>query len=105
MAGQERMPSAAGVAAQRPVVVSCWMCGIRLQQDQMVPDGGGACSDIRWYCNDTWACTERWTSARRQAPVAETPSGRSAIAALYPDNQASRSGRTSAVVPEARDAL
>jgi hypothetical protein len=105
MAGQERMPSAAGAAAQRPVVVSCWMCGIRLQQDQMVPDGGEACSDIRWYCDDTWACTERWTSARRQAPAAEAPSGRSAIAALYPDNQDGRSRRTSAAVPEARDAL
>jgi hypothetical protein len=41
---------------------SCWMCGIRLSADQMVADGGSACLDLRWYCRDTWACTERWTS-------------------------------------------
>jgi hypothetical protein len=38
------------------------MCGIRLSADQMVADGGSACLDLRWYCRDTWACTERWTS-------------------------------------------
>jgi hypothetical protein len=37
------------------------MCGMRLPADQMVADGGGACLDLRWYCRDTWACTERWT--------------------------------------------
>ena len=43
-------------------VRSCWMCGIRLPADQMVPDGGGACPDLRWYCRDVGSCTERWTS-------------------------------------------
>ena len=43
-------------------VKSCWMCGIRLTADQMLPDGGSACHDLRWYCRDTRACTERWTS-------------------------------------------
>jgi hypothetical protein len=38
------------------------MCGIRLPANQMVADGGSACADLRWYCLDTWACTERWTS-------------------------------------------
>jgi hypothetical protein len=38
------------------------MCGIHLSADQMVADGGGACLDLRWYCQDTRACTERWTS-------------------------------------------
>ena len=51
-------------------VRSCWMCGIRLSADQLVADGGSACADLRWYCRDTWACTERWTSrpARSGAP-------------------------------------
>lgn len=43
-------------------VRSCWMCGIRLPGDQMVADGGSACPDLRWYCRDMWACTQRWTS-------------------------------------------
>jgi len=38
------------------------MCGIRLSADQMVADGGSACLDLHWYCRDTRACTERWTS-------------------------------------------
>jgi hypothetical protein len=44
------------------VVRSCWICGIRLPIDHMVADGGSACADIRWYCRDMRACTERWTS-------------------------------------------
>jgi hypothetical protein len=48
--------------AEQANAKSCWMCGIRLPADQMVADGGGACPDLRWYCRDTWACTERWTS-------------------------------------------
>jgi len=28
----------------------------------MVPDGGQACADIRWYCKDAKSCTERWTA-------------------------------------------
>jgi hypothetical protein len=43
-------------------VQSCWLCGIRLSASRMVPDGGSACRDLRWYCRDTWACTQRWTS-------------------------------------------
>lgn len=48
--------------AEPAPVRSCWMCGIRLPADQMVADGGTACADLRWYCLDTWGCTERWTS-------------------------------------------
>jgi len=44
------------------VVKSCWMCGIRLYPGQLVADGGSACADVRWYCLDMRACTERWTS-------------------------------------------
>jgi len=30
----------------------------------MVPDGGQACADIRWYCQDAKSCTQRWTAGR-----------------------------------------
>jgi len=30
---------------------------------QLVPDGGSACADVRWYCRDLRACTSRWTVA------------------------------------------
>ena len=64
--------------AQQATAKSCWMCGIRLPAEQMVADGGSACHDLRWYCRDTRACTERWTShSARQAATgqgtAETP--------------------------------
>jgi len=71
MADEIRTPSAGGFAARRPAVVPCWLCGIHLQQNQMVPDGGTACGDVRWYCRDTRACTERWISARSQARATE----------------------------------
>ena len=57
--------SATGIDARGAVVVSCWMCGVCLQYRQMVPDGGSACDNIRWYCKDARACTERWTTSRR----------------------------------------
>jgi hypothetical protein len=81
MADEARMPSAEGFTARRATVVPCWLCGIGLQHSQMVPDGGDACSDIRWYCRDTRACTERWTSTRRQAGAAGAAPGRGAVAA------------------------
>jgi hypothetical protein len=81
MADETRTPPAAGAAARRAAVVSCWLCGTGLHQHQMVPDGGGACGDIRWYCRDTRACTERWISARRQARAARAAPGRGAVAA------------------------
>jgi hypothetical protein len=70
MAGSTRTPGTGGLTASPSAVVSCWMCGIRLNQDQMVPDGSTACNDVRWYCQDSEACTERWTSPGRQVPAA-----------------------------------
>ena len=64
-------PPSGSSLARRTAVVSCWLCGIRLHQNQMVPDGDSACRDVRWYCQDTRACTERWTSAQGQ----QRPSG------------------------------
>ena len=40
----------------------CSLCGIALPIGLMVPDGGQACADIRWYCKDAKSCTERWTA-------------------------------------------
>jgi hypothetical protein len=42
------------------------MCGIERPLGLLVPDGGGACADVRWYCKDVKSCTERWTAAVAQ---------------------------------------
>ena len=48
----------------RPLeVAQCSLCGIALPLAFMVPDGGQACTDIRWYCKDAMSCTHRWTTA------------------------------------------
>jgi hypothetical protein len=87
------LPSGSPLARQ-VAVVSCWMCGIRLHQNQMVSDGTSACPDIRWYCQDARACTERWTSGRRQGrPVAVVPSGRPGEAQASPGSQGSQGGQ------------
>ncbi len=57
-------PKAAQPNRPRPLeVAQCSMCGITLPLGLMVPDGGQACADIRWYCKDAMACTKRWTTA------------------------------------------
>jgi len=48
---------------RRDRIERCWLCGIRLPTAQLVPDGGSACADVRWYCRDMRACTGRWTVA------------------------------------------
>jgi hypothetical protein len=53
----------------------CSLCGIALPVGMMVPDGGQACPDIRWYCNDVASCTERWTARPpRTGHAAPSPS-------------------------------
>lgn len=64
MAEQVGTASAEGSVLRRVTVVSCWLCGINLHNQQMIPDGSSVCADIRWYCKDTQACTDRWTSSR-----------------------------------------
>ena len=55
----------------RPLeVAQCSMCGVALPLGLLVPDGGDACGDVRWYCKDARSCTERWTTAR---PVPTDP--------------------------------
>jgi hypothetical protein len=54
----------------------CSLCGITLPTGLMVPDGGQACADIRWYCKDAQSCTERWTAGlSRHAHMAPAPVG------------------------------
>jgi len=65
MAGETHPSAAAGSSARRAAVVSCWMCGIRLHPSQMVCDGSAWCGDVRCYCQDVRACTQRWTASRR----------------------------------------
>ncbi len=38
----------------------------RQPASSMVADGGSACVDVRWYCQDTRSCTERWTARRER---------------------------------------
>jgi hypothetical protein len=60
---------------QRPLPsAQCSLCGIALPTGLMVPDGGQACADIRWYCKDAKSCTERWTASLPRHPhIAPTP--------------------------------
>lgn len=44
---------------------TCWLCGQVNVTYQLVPDGGDGCDDVRWYCLDTRACTERWVVTRK----------------------------------------
>jgi hypothetical protein len=43
-------------------VAKCSLCGQEYPIGLMVPDGGDACADLRWYCKDAKSCTQRWTS-------------------------------------------
>jgi hypothetical protein len=75
MAEEKRPPSVGDLSARRAAVVSCWMCGVHLPARQMVPDGGDWCEQIRWYCKDVRACTERWTSPRASLQAAGASGG------------------------------
>jgi hypothetical protein len=55
-------------------VARCALCAIELPLGLMVPDGGHACADLRWYCKDAKACTDRWTSREGGGKVRQRPS-------------------------------
>jgi hypothetical protein len=81
-------PAAAPRDRPRPLeVAQCSMCGIALPLALLVPDGGQACADIRWYCKDAKSCTERWTTARPpgRAPASAVPGTATAGAEPVPD--------------------
>jgi hypothetical protein len=62
MAAQHNQP--------RPLeVAECSLCGIALPLGLLVPDGGQACADIRWYCKDAMSCAHRWTTASPPGPA------------------------------------
>jgi hypothetical protein len=67
----------------RPLeVAQCSLCGIALPLGLLVPDGGQACADIRWYCKDAMSCAHRWTTAsppvRTHMPAAPDDTSRDA---------------------------
>jgi hypothetical protein len=67
---QAESPAAAQPGRPRPLeVAQCSLCGIATPLGLLVPDGGQACADVRWYCKDARSCTERWTAARPPAPA------------------------------------
>lgn len=65
-----------GQGGVRPLeIAECSLCGITRPLGLLVPDGGSACADVRWYCKDAKSCTERWTAARPRTPE-RTPAER-----------------------------
>ena len=67
----------------RPLEVArCSLCGIALPLGLLVPDGGQACADVRWYCKDAMSCAQRWTTAsppvRADMPAAPDDTSRDA---------------------------
>ena len=78
-------PPAAARRELRPLeVAECAMCGIALPLALLVPDGGQACADIRWYCKDAKSCTERWTTARPPRDAHTPPYPGNAVAGARP---------------------
>jgi hypothetical protein len=81
--GLEQRPTGPRLASVEPPhdhlrpleVAQCSLCGIARPLGLLVPDGGQACADIRWYCKDSKSCSERWIAAlpSRQAYVPATP--------------------------------
>ena len=51
-ASTQRSGTAVAVALQ---VARCSLCSLELPLGLMVPDGGHACADLRWYCKDAQA--------------------------------------------------
>jgi hypothetical protein len=66
MAEDTSAPAGVGIAARRSATVACWLCGASLHKNQLMPDGGSACADVRWYCKDVQACTRRWNMHGRR---------------------------------------
>jgi hypothetical protein len=90
----------------RPLQVApCALCGIALPLGLLVPDGGQACADIRWYCKDAKSCTERWTTARppRRAHRPAVP-GTAIAAAQEPAPDMALAKRLDGMLAEAQSA-
>jgi len=72
----------AGIGARRSATESCWLCGAWLHKQQLMPDGGPACADVRWYCRDLRTCTQRWTSSQSHGLPADVDATRQAAASI-----------------------
>lgn len=85
-------PAATQHNRPRPLeVAECSLCGIALPLGLLVPDGGQACTDIRWYCKDAMSCAHRWTTATSpvSAPVPAAPDDTSPDAGKAAPDEAS----------------
>ena len=97
--GSEQIPTGPRLASVEPPrdhprpleVAQCSLCGVARPLGLLVPDGGQACADIRWYCKDSKSCTERWVAAlpSRHAHVAATSGSFFARTAEPPRDEAS----------------
>jgi len=102
----EELPVSPGLALAEPPAAEqgdqlrplesaqCSLCGTALPLGLLVPDGGQACADIRWYCKDARSCTERWTTANprprvntRAVPGSTSPDGVEALPDGVPADQ------------------
>jgi hypothetical protein len=100
-------PAATQPGRLRPLAAAqCSLCGIALPLGLLVPDGGQACADIRWYCKDARSCTERWTTARPPtgAPTPAVPgSAVAGVGEATPD--AAPAERPDGLLEEAKSAV
>jgi hypothetical protein len=90
----------------RPLeAAQCTLCGIARPLGLLVPDGGPACADIRWYCKDAKSCTERWTTARppRRAHTPAVP-GTTIAGAGAPAPETARAGRLDGTLEQGQPA-
>jgi hypothetical protein len=113
----EQLPASPGLALAEPPaatqpdrlrpleVAQCSLCGIALPLGLLVPDGGQACANIRWYCKDAKSCTERWTTARppRRAHIPAVP-GTAVAGAGEPAPDAAPAERLDGMLEEAQSA-
>ena len=103
-AGPEQLPASPHLALAEPPapaesgrlrpleVAQCSLCGIARPLGLLVPDGGGACADVHWYCKDVKSCTERWTTALAHRSAAPDRALEAAGAPAAADASAKRPG-------------
>jgi hypothetical protein len=77
-------PAVTALGNRALLVAKCSLCGLERPTGLMVPDGGEACDDLRWYCKDARSCTQRWTSHLREPGAGSTAAPGPAAAAPGP---------------------
>jgi len=97
-------PAAAQRDRLRPLALAqCSLCGITRPLGLLVPDGGQACADIRWYCKDARSCTERWTTALPPQHMPAVP-GTAVAGAGEPASDAAPADRPDGMLEQAQSA-